>query len=73
MRRVSTIIMDESTTNLDDIRRRGLVEVMKGFFREDTSIPQMVIVTHHRELEEVADTVYRVEKVDEISKVVEER
>jgi len=65
--------MDESTTNLDDIRRRGLVEVMKGFFREDTSIPQMVIVTHHRELEEVADTVYRVEKVDEISKVVEER
>ena len=73
MRRVSTIIMDESTTNLDDIRRRGLVEVMKGFFREDASILQMMIVTHHRELEEVADTVYRVEKVDEISKVVEER
>ena len=70
--KISTIIMDEPTTHLDEERRRELVEIMKSFFREGAAVPQMVIVTHHRELEEVADTVYRVEKVDGVSKVVEE-
>jgi exonuclease SbcC len=45
---------------------------MKNFFREGAAVPQMIIVTHHRELEEVADTVYRVEKVDGVSRVVGE-
>jgi exonuclease SbcC len=71
--RISTVIMDEPTTHLDEERRRELVGMMREFFREGSSIPQMIIVTHHRELEEVADTVYRVEKVDGISRVVEER
>lgn len=70
--RISTIIMDEPTTHLDEERRRELVEIMKGFFRGGSTIPQMIIVTHHRELEDVADTVYLVEKVDGISRVVEE-
>ncbi|AIG98448.1 ATPase involved in DNA repair [Archaeoglobus fulgidus DSM 8774] len=69
--RISTIIMDEPTTHLDEERRRELVEIMKNFFREGAAVPQMIIVTHHRELEEVADTVYRVEKVDGVSRVVE--
>ncbi len=63
--------MDEPTTHLDEERRRELVEIMKNFFREGAAVPQMIIVTHHRELEEVADTVYRVEKVDGVSRVVE--
>jgi exonuclease SbcC len=71
--RISTVIMDEPTTHLDEERRRELVEIMREFFREGSSIPQMIIITHHRELEEVADTVYRVEKVNGISRVVEER
>jgi len=71
--RISTIIMDEPTTHLDEDRRRELVEIMKGFFREGASIPQMIIITHHRELEEVADTVYRLEKVGRISRVFEEQ
>jgi len=71
--RISTIIMDEPTTHLDEDRRRELVEIMRSFFREGASIPQMIIITHHRELEEVADTVYRVEKVNGISRVFEER
>jgi exonuclease SbcC len=71
--RISTVIMDEPTTHLDEERRRELVGMMRDFFREGSSIPQMIIVTHHRELEEVADTVYRVEKVGGISRVVEER
>jgi exonuclease SbcC len=70
--KISTIIMDEPTTHLDEERRRELVEIMKGFFREEASIPQMIIITHHRELEDVADTVYRFEKVEGISRVVEE-
>lgn len=70
--RISTIIMDEPTTHLDEERRKELVEIMKNFFRESAAVPQMVIVTHHRELEEVADTVYRVEKVDGVSRVVGE-
>jgi len=69
--RISTIIMDEPTTHLDEERRRELVGIMKNFFREGGGVPQMIIITHHRELEDVADTVYRVEKVDGISKVVE--
>jgi exonuclease SbcC len=68
---LSTIIMDEPTIHLDEERRRELVEVVKSFFREGTVVPQMVIITHDRELEEVADTLYQVEKVNGVSKIVE--
>lgn len=67
--KISTIIMDEPTTHLDEERRKELLEILKNFFREGGSIPQMIIITHHRELEEVADTIYEVEKVDGISRV----
>ena len=70
--KISTIVMDEPTTHLDEERRRELVEIMKSFFREGATIPQMIIVTHHRELEDVADTVYRVEKVSGVSRVIAE-
>jgi len=68
---LSTIIMDEPTIHLDEERRRELVEVVKSFFREGTVLPQMVIITHDKELEEVADTLYQVEKIDGVSKIVE--
>ncbi len=71
--KISTIVMDEPTTHLDEERRRELVEIMKSFFREGSAIPQMIVITHHRELEDVADTVYRIEKVNGVSKVVIER
>jgi exonuclease SbcC len=70
--KISTIIMDEPTTHLDEERRRELVEIMKGFFREEASIPQMILITHHSELEDVADTVYKVEKIGGVSRVVGE-
>lgn len=66
----STIIMDEPTIHLDEERRKELVEVVKSFFREGAIVPQMVIITHDRELEEVADTIYQVEKINGISKIV---
>jgi exonuclease SbcC len=63
--RVETIIMDEPTTHLDEERRKELVNILSSFFREGGRIiPQMLIITHHRELEDVADTVYTVKKVE---------
>jgi exonuclease SbcC len=66
---ISTIIMDEPTTHLDEERRRELVKIMSNFLKEKSSLPQMIIVTHHRELEDLADTIYRVKKVDNISQI----
>jgi exonuclease SbcC len=61
--RVETIIMDEPTTHLDEERRKELVNILSSFFREGGRIiPQMLIITHHRELEDVADTVYTIKK-----------
>ncbi|ASJ17117.1 hypothetical protein A3L04_08560 [Thermococcus chitonophagus] len=70
-RRLSVVIMDEPTTHLDEERRRDLVEILGKFFKAENTVPQIIIVTHHRELEDVADTVYLVQKVDGISKVIE--
>ncbi len=61
--KVETIIMDEPTTHLDEERRRELVNILNSFFREGGRIiPQMLIITHHREVEEAADLIYNVSK-----------
>lgn len=61
--KVETIIMDEPTTHLDEERRKELVNILSSFFREGSRmIPQMIIITHHREIEDVADVVYNVSK-----------
>ena len=67
--KLSTVVMDEPTIHLDEERRRELVEVVKNFFRRGSEIPQMIIITHDRELEEVADTLYQIEKVNGVSRV----
>ena len=66
--RIETIIMDEPTTHLDEIRRKELVNILNSFFREgDRIIPQMIIISHHREIEDVADVIYSVKKQDDYS------
>jgi|YelNatPaOPRAMG01_1025707.scaffolds.fasta_scaffold00244_44 exonuclease SbcC len=61
--KVETIIMDEPTTHLDEERRKELVNILNSFFREGGRIiPQMLIITHHNEIQEVADIVYIVKK-----------
>lgn len=66
--RVETIIMDEPTTHLDEIRRKELVNILNSFFREGGRIiPQMLIISHHREIEDVADVIYSVNKENEYS------
>ena len=70
-RNLSVVIMDEPTTHLDEERRKDLVEILDRFFKSGEAIPQVVIVTHHPELETVADTLYLVRNVDGISQVKE--
>ena len=66
--RVETIIMDEPTTHLDEERRKELVNILSSFFREGGRIiPQMLIITHHPEIVDVADVVYVVKKQDDYS------
>lgn len=66
--RVETIIMDEPTTHLDEPRRKELVNILNSFFREGARIiPQMLIISHHREIEDAADVIYTVNKEKEYS------
>ena len=68
--RIETVIMDEPTTHLDEERRKELVNILNSFFREGGRIiPQMLIITHHSEIEEVADVVYSVKKKEGYSSV----
>lgn len=61
--KVETIIMDEPTTHLDEERRKELVNILNSFFREGGRIiPQMLVITHHREIEDVADVIYNIRK-----------
>jgi exonuclease SbcC len=61
--KVETIIMDEPTTHLDEERRKELVNILSSFFKEGGRIiPQMLIITHHPEIEYVADVIYTVKK-----------
>lgn len=66
--RVETIIMDEPTTHLDEERRKELVNILSSFFREGGKIiPQMLIITHHPEILDVADVIYTIKKQDDYS------
>jgi exonuclease SbcC len=72
--KVETIIMDEPTTHLDEERRKELVNILNSFFREGGRIiPQMLIITHHWEIEEVADVVYAVSKKEGYSTAESEK
>lgn len=60
--------MDEPTIHLDSQRQKELVEAMKSFKKESHTIPQLMIIIHHRELEELADTLYKVHIKEGVSK-----
>ncbi|HMK83998.1 MAG TPA: SMC family ATPase, partial [Candidatus Bathyarchaeia archaeon] len=50
------LILDEPTTHLDENRRKELVNVLENLRR----VPQLIIVDHHPELSEAADTRFQV-------------
>ena len=65
---IETILLDEPTIHLDSFRRQELINVLRSM----SIIPQMIIVTHDSELETAADTLIKIEKVDGISKVIDD-
>ena len=50
------LILDEPATHLDENRRKELVNVLENLRR----VPQLIIVDHHPELLEAADTRFQV-------------
>ena len=66
-RNISTIMMDEPTIYLDEERRNDLREILQYAMKDlsDEGIfPQIVIITHHTELETAADISLHVSKID---------
>ena len=63
---LDTILLDEPTIHLDASRRHELINLLKDM----SVLPQMIIVTHEAQLENAADNLIKVEKVNGISKVV---
>jgi exonuclease SbcC len=67
--RISTIIMDEPTTFLDEDRRANLRDIIQYSLRDEGIVPQLVLITHHRELYAVADAMYEIKKNNGTSEV----
>lgn len=63
---LDTILLDEPTIHLDSSRRHELINLLK----EMSVLPQMIIVTHEPQLENAADNLIKVEKVNGVSKVI---
>ena len=63
---LDTILLDEPTIHLDSSRRHELINLLKDM----SLLPQMIIVTHEAQLENAADNLIKVEKVNGISKVM---
>jgi exonuclease SbcC len=71
--RLEFMVLDEPTAHLDEERRRELVEVLRRTFKEEPRVlPQLIVVTHEREVEDAADAVYYVTREAGFSKVVTE-
>ena len=62
------LILDEPTSHLDENRRRELVTVLENLRR----VPQLIVVDHHPELFEAADTQFRVTLVQEGKSIIEQ-
>ncbi|MBE6499622.1 MAG: SMC family ATPase [Methanobrevibacter thaueri] len=63
---LDTILLDEPTIHLDASRKHELINLLKDM----SSLPQMIIVTHEAQLENAADNLIKVEKVNGISRVI---
>ncbi|MBE6508800.1 MAG: SMC family ATPase [Methanobrevibacter sp.] len=63
---LDTILLDEPTIHLDASRKHELINLLKDM----SLLPQMIIVTHEAQLENAADNLIKVEKVNGISNVI---
>ena len=55
---IETILLDEPTTYLDELRKQEFVNTIQDI----SLVPQMVLITHDPELENAADNIIMVEK-----------
>ena len=71
MREPLPLILDEPTTHLDDEHRSMVIDALRDFYNRITeeSVPQMILVSHYSELQNVANKIFTVEKVNGVSRV----
>ena len=55
---IETILLDEPTTYLDELRKQEFVNVIQDI----SLVPQMIIITHDNQLENAANNIITVEK-----------
>ena len=69
MNDIGFMILDEPTVNLDEYRKRELIDIIKS---TTEVLPQIIVVTHDEELLQAGDYVIRLEKRGDSSKIIEE-
>ncbi len=70
---ISTVIMDEPTIYLDDERKTEFRDIIQNSQKELYSegiFPQMIVITHDKEMYDGADVAYEIMKNDGVSKIV---
>ncbi len=63
--RLELLILDEPTIHLDEERRKDLISIIQSI----NMIPQMIVVSHDEELEEISTNYIKVDKINSISKI----
>lgn len=63
---IETILLDEPTTYLDELRKQEFVNIIQNI----SLVPQMILITHDPELENAADNIILIEKRNGQSVVV---
>lgn len=58
--RIDFLILDEPTIHMDKHRKRELVDLI-GDIKEKNFVKQLIVITHDEEIEERADTIYKVD------------
>ncbi|BFH72506.1 DNA double-strand break repair ATPase Rad50 [Sulfurisphaera javensis] len=66
MNEVGFLILDEPTVNLDEYRKRELIDIIRSTVEV---VPQIIVVTHDEELLQAGDYVIKVEKKGDSSKI----
>ncbi|MGC8609390.1 MAG: hypothetical protein ACP5UV_05930, partial [Thermoplasmata archaeon] len=64
LKNVSILVMDEPTTYLDEERRNSLKEIIEYSLKDEDVIPQMIMISHHREMISAADASFEVKKIN---------
>ncbi|MHB1492322.1 MAG: AAA family ATPase [Thermoplasmataceae archaeon] len=67
---ISVLLMDEPTNFLDEDRRNDLKDIISYSLRDEGIVPQLIVITHHTELNTAADISYTVESRNGVSRIL---